>query len=69
MTTYSNELSQASLVSFVPDPLHRGGLNIVRFDGHYTYVARSEILKPVGPSVPINWTRSKTGGAREQLNS
>jgi prepilin-type N-terminal cleavage/methylation domain-containing protein len=61
--TWSNIISQTSLVPVVPSPLHRGGLNIVRLDGHYTYIARSEFLQPGGPSVPYqvdskqNWWR------------
>jgi prepilin-type N-terminal cleavage/methylation domain-containing protein len=62
-TTWSNLISQASLVPIAPGPLHRGGLNMVRLDGHYTYITRSEFLQPGGPSVPIqvdskqNWWR------------
>ena len=61
--TWSNLISPASLVPIVPGPLHRGGLNIVRLDGHFTYVTRSEFLQPGGPSVPYqvdpnqNWWR------------
>jgi prepilin-type N-terminal cleavage/methylation domain-containing protein len=62
-TTWSNIISQASLVPIVPGPLHRGGLNIVRLEGHYSYITRAEFLQPEGPSVPIqvdpnqNWWR------------
>jgi hypothetical protein len=61
--TWSNIISQASLVPIIPGPLHRGGLNIVRLDGHYTYITPSEFLQPGGPSVPYqvdpkqNWWR------------
>ena len=55
MTTWSNNLTQMSLVPIAPRPLHGGGLNIVRLDGHYTYVTRSEFLQPGGPSVPQQW--------------
>ena len=61
--SWSNIISQASLLPIVPGPLHRGGLNIVRLDGHYTYIMRSEYLQPGGPSVPYqvdskqNWWR------------
>lgn len=61
--TWSNIISEASLVPIVPGPLHRGGLNIVHLDGHYAYVTRSEFLRPGGPGVPYqvdskqNWWR------------
>ena len=61
--TWSNIISQASLIPIVPAPLHRGGLNIVRLDGHCSYVSRSEFLQPGGPTVPYqvdpkqNWWR------------
>ncbi len=61
--TWSNVISPASLVPIVPGPLHGGGLNIVRLDGHYTYITRSEFRQPGGPSVPYqvdpnqNWWR------------
>jgi prepilin-type processing-associated H-X9-DG protein len=63
MTTWSNSLSQTSLVPIAPKPLHGGGLNIVRLDGHCSYVTRSEFLQPGGPSIPRqsdprqNWWR------------
>jgi hypothetical protein len=70
--TWSNIISQASLVPIVPGPLHRGGLNIVRLDGHYTYITRSEFLQPGGPSIPYqvdpnqNWWRE---GATQLITS
>jgi prepilin-type processing-associated H-X9-DG protein len=63
MTTYTNTISTASFLRVMPGPLHRGGLNIVRLDGHCTYIAPTEFLQPGGPSVPYqsdprqNWWR------------